>query len=1220
MGLEEHIKNREWLVGRIRAEVVGPDPSGEAVVPTGLAKLPDCTWPEFRKPRKQQNGEEVLWQDSPLKRYGAGILYPAGSRLTETGSDAEVDEKPAPINELQQDKKREETDESFLSRSISSADDSEDYDVSLANAMSPSAIGLSFLADLSVMTAGIVVELANLSRTSPEDVQETSSAIYRRSKINVRDDKSRVSERTVWLRVPLLDSDGEYPKVVLGIDEIGVEKTRVFHKPVPGIDGLEAVVVVRPWRHLDTSQNRLQLLTVTFVNRRGRTGSSDDENSIFQAGIRISSLSEHCWIAPYPESEHDYSGASQDPLSDQTINKVLYRDHRAYATGHGCAADWSSPVGGLVSSIWSDVLPVYETPSTTAELELTDEDGGLTKLKVSMRKLAGLDPKDSGREEVALLLSEYEHWIQKLRTDQLPQLDGSLVETGETLIRRCEWCLERMRDGVSLLQSDGQIGELARKAFALANHAMLIAQLRGGAKVRDPDCSTGTPIWKIQAECPDPATPHPDKGYWRPFQIAFLLMSLRGICEPEHADREVVDLIWFPTGGGKTEAYLGVTAFTIFFNRLAGQETTGCDVLMRYTLRLLTAQQFQRAATLFCAMEQLRRESANELGDSSFTLGLWVGSNTTPNSRKDALAKLRNLERNPNEENPFVLLQCPWCAAKMGPVDQPEAEKVSRGYGKGKQSRRTVLGYVRAGVGSSQTVVYQCPDSACEFSAGVLARGKRPLPIATIDEDLIENPPRLLIGTVDKFAMLAWKPELRSFFGVAEDGQHQSAPPSLIIQDELHLISGPLGTMVGAYEMVIDRLCREHGVGDIGSKIIASTATISRSREQIKHLYAREKSMLFPPSGLRSSDSFFAREAKGPGRMYLGVMAPAHYSLQTTEARVFATLLQSVAHMPTDEQGKDPWWTLLCFFNSLRELGSAATLMVADVREYMRVLMDRHGWDYKTMRNSIASELTSRIRSDDIPKELAKLEIPFSPNRGDVRKTHPVDVCLASNVIEVGVDLPRLSLMSIVGQPKSTSQYIQVSSRVGRGKDKQGLVVVLYGQSKPRDRSHYEHFRGYHQKLYAQVEPTSVTPFSAPAIERAMQGVLVAAVRQLGELSHEAASPRPYPFASCEGLTDMLEAMLSERSDIVTDGEATPAVLQLLRDRLKEWKAWDPSDYGNFGSFPESPTLMYPAGATPPADWNGRSWPTLSSMRNVDASAEADITDWFNVAPLGEEE
>lgn len=1209
MSPKDHVRNRTWLVERLRAEVVGPDPSGEAIVPTGQSKLPDCTWPEFRKPRKQENGEEVLWQDSPLKRYGAGILYPAGSRLTEVDGAVDENEPPLSISESLENEETGRGDETLLSREASSADDSEDYDVSLANAMSPSAIGLSFLADLSTINDDIVVQLVNVSRTSSEVVQETTSGIYRRATVSVKNDENRSSDKTVWLRMPLRDNGGGFPSVTFGIDEIGHQKTSVIRKHVSGVDGLVAVVVVRPWKQADPADSRLRLLTITLVNRKQRSGSSDDEGSIFQAGIRVSSEAMRGWIAPYPESGVGCSEASQDPLSDESINKVLYRNLRAYAIGHGCAADWSSPVDGLVRSIWSDVVPVHETPSTTAEFEINEADGGLTKLNISMRKLAGLDQADSGWEEISILLAEYERWIENLRTRELDELDGTLVATGESLIRRCESCLERIRDGIELLESKGEMGELARRAFSLANHAMLVAQLRGGGTVRNPDYSTGSLQWTLPAESPDPSMPHPYKGYWRPFQIAFLLMSLRGICEPEHKDRDVVDLIWFPTGGGKTEAYLGVTAFTIFYNRLAARETTGCDVLMRYTLRLLTAQQFQRAATLFCAMEQLRRSDSNRLGDKPFTLGLWVGGNTTPNSRTDALAKLRRLQNNPDEENPFVLLQCPWCAAKMGPLDLPRPAPA-------------YLGYVPAGAGPRRTVVYQCPDAGCEFSArNALSRGKPPLlPIATIDEDLVADPPGLLIGTVDKFAMLAWKPELRSFFGIGEDGKHQADPPTLVIQDELHLISGPLGTIVGAYETVIDRLCRKDGVSDIGPKIIASTATISRSREQIKHLYAREESMLFPPSGLSSSDSFFAREAEGPGRMYLGVMAPAYYSIQTTEARVFATLLQSVAHMPADEDGKDPWWTLLCFFNSLRELGGGGTLMVADVREYMRVLMDRHGWDYKTMRNSIASELTSRIRSDDIPKELAKLEISLGADREGQSKAYPVDVCLASSVIEVGVDLPRLSLMSIVGQPKSTSQYIQVSSRIGRGKDKPGLVVVLYGQSKPRDRSHYEHFRGYHQKLYSQVEPTSVTPFSAPAIERAMQGIIAAVIRQFGTLRGAAASPRPYPLEPRSEFAEMLKDMIQKRSDIVTDREATTAVLATLQQKLKEWKAWDPSEYGSFGNSPEDPPLMYPAGATPPAEWNNRSWPTLSSMRNVDASGEAGITDWFNRVVSPEEQ
>lgn len=1219
MSLEENITNRQWLVARLRAEVVGPDPSGEPVVPVGASKLSGCTWLEFRTPKKQQNGEEVLWQDAPLRRYGAGILYPAGSRLTETGDDNKMYREASPVDELEQENLKgfEGAAEPATSPATAGNDDAEEYDVSLANAMSPSAIGLSFLADLSLLTDNILIELVNVTRKSSCEQVETPAAMYRRCTVPIRGDKGDVSERTIWLREPLWGSEGGFPKILLAPAEVAACKTRPLRRPVPGVTDLEAVIVVRPWKRGKRVHDNLKLLTVTLVNRRSRSG-SDDENSIFQSGVRVTSRSEANWIAPYPESGYEYSGALEDVLSDEAINQVLYRDHRAYAIGHGCAADWSQPVGGFVSGIWSDVMPVYETPPTTAELEFTDESGNLQKLRVSMRKLAGLDSKDSGWEEMFLLISEYERWIQRLRSNELPTLDTSFAATGTALIQRCEQCLERIHDGISLLESDGELGVIARRAFELANHAMLVAQLRGGAEVRTPDYSSGTLGWSRSAVSPDPAVPHPHKGYWRPFQIAFLLMSLRGICEPEHADREIVDLIWFPTGGGKTEAYLGVTAFTVFFNRLSGRESSGCDVLMRYTLRLLTAQQFQRAATLFCAMDQLRVANQKELGLAPFTLGLWVGGDTTPNSRKAALEALSKLEVKSNEENPFVLLQCPWCAAQMGPLEHVTTQSGRQAYRKSSKPKYEVLGYVRQGSGSSQTVVYQCADPSCDFGGGILSRGKRPLPIATIDEDLIANPPKLLIGTVDKFAMLAWKPELRRFFGIDEKGMHATVPPSLIIQDELHLISGPLGTMVGAYEMIIDRLCREHGVGEIGPKIIASTATISRAREQIKHLYARDASMLFPPSGLRSSDSFFARESDGPGRMYLGVMAPGHFSLQTTEARAFATLLQSVPHMPTDEHGKDPWWTLLCFFNSLRELGSAATLMVADVREYMRVVMDRHGWDYRLMRNSMPKELTSRIRSDDIPKELAKLEVPLESHDGGKQRSYPVDVCLASSVIEVGVDLPRLSLMSIVGQPKSTSQYIQVSSRVGRGKDKPGLVVVLYGQSKPRDRSHYERFRSYHQKLYAQVEPTSVTPFSTPAIDRAIQGIIVAMTRQLGALKVEGASPRPFPLTANSRLLPILEEMLSERSDIVTDGEETEAVLDLLQCRLRQWRKWDPSDYGRFGAFPESPPLMYPAGANPPAEWNSHGWPTLSSMRNVDASGEADITSWFNMAPSAE--
>ena len=638
---------------------------------------------------------------------------------------------------------------------------------------------------------------------------------------------------------------------------------------------------------------------------------------------------------------------------------------------------------------------------------------------------------------------------------------------------------------------------------------MLISQLRSSREVRTPRIADQRYHWDDPAPEVDLQRRHPTKGYWRAFQIAFLLMSLRGTCDPQHEERSFVDLIWFPTGGGKTEAYLGLLAFTIFYHRLGDEPAGGCEVLMRYTLRLLTAQQFQRAGLLFCAMESMRRSPrhAGTLGDKEFRLGMWVGGEATPNSRQQAKAALAQLRRDASSENPFVLLKCPWCHAKFGPLEQGQPSHLQRQRRRRRTFQTRVLGYQPATVRGSETVVFRCPDSRCEFGSDPANPGKPPLPIVVVDEDLYAEPPDLLIGTVDKFAMLAWNPEVRRIFGLGPDGNRCGRPPSLIIQDELHLISGPLGSMVGAYESLIDELCTDRAGGStIRPKIVASTATISQAEEQIRALYAREEVRLFPPSGLEAGDSFFAQEDRDrsgrakPGRMYVGVLAPSHGSPQISLSRVFAVLLQYPAIMPILDDGdseRDPWWTLLTFFNSLRELGTAATLLVADARDYLRVILSRHGLPYSDIRQLFnRDELTSRVRSDKIPLAIQKLETPFrAAARGD---EEAVDVCLASNIIEVGVDIDRLSLMTIVGQPKTTSQYIQVSSRIGRKQDAPGLVVVAYNPAKPRDRSHYERFRSFHQGLYAQVEPTSVTPFSPPAVERALPGLLVATARQLG--------------------------------------------------------------------------------------------------------------------------
>lgn len=1208
-----NLLNRNWLFDRLHAELIGPDPSGQPleINPDGSTFL---NWDEFRKPKIQRNNEEILWQDSPIKRYGAGVLFPSGiTELRQMAEEADStpretkDEEPG--EDFRTDEELEKKAEKNVSKAGRGRDDSDEQDVNLANSFRPAAMGLSFLADLSEMEMSVEVYV--------------TFASYERTSVRVGDapEVDKIFERDLWYRKPAKSPEGKDLMVEFKSKDL-LEKEGPFKCWVPGFDNkMEVVVVSR--HHAGTESPNLRLLTVSIVNRQDKNKGRVDELCFFQCGFRVVSNKGKDWIHPYPEVRRE----NRKPEDEEENMRLLYRNRLTFGIGHGCSADWKDGSPSKISEIWTDCLPSFETPATSADIFTISGE----PIRVSMRKLAGLDPEDDGSGEIEKLITTYSDWIENLKNlDDRKELDGTdvpvpedLKDTAWILIKRCEDCCERIRKGFQFLHGSTPVSETAKEAFRLANHAMLIAQLRSSRDVRNPSWENGRLVYDKPIENPDPRVPHERKGYWRAFQIAFLLMSIPGICLPKDEDRETVDLIWFPTGGGKTEAYLGLTAFTIFFNRLYGRWPGGADVLMRYTLRLLTAQQFQRACLLFCSMEYLRKQHdyCGRLGSDPFRLGMWVGGDATPNDRSKARMALGKLQRNPDSENPFILLKCPWCNAKFGP-DSGDSDGGGRWRGRSRpeKQRKHVYGYnpLRK-PGKTDTVVFRCDDPDCEFGTHPV-NPKPPLPIVIIDEDIYESPPNLLIGTVDKFAILAWRPEARAIFGLGKDGRHVGIPPSLIIQDELHLISGPLGSMVGAYETLIEELCIQKDCERlIRPKIVASTATISRAADQVKALYARKSIMLFPPSGLEASDSFFAREDRNrdgtlkPGRKYIGIMAPGHGSMQTTEARVFATLLQYPAIMPVedgDETERDPWWTLICFFNSLRELGGAATLMVSDTRDYLRVILDRHGFAYGQIRQLLnCEELTSRIRSDKIPLAIQKLEQPFHRDKnGHVKDT--IEACLASNIIEVGIDIDRLSLMAIIGQPKTTSQYIQVSSRVGRNMQQPGLINVLYSQSKPRDRSHFERFRSYHQKLYAQVEPTSVTPFCPPAVDRALHGIITAAVRQMGD-ENTSDFPRPFPLYRGAELRACIEDMIVNRVSVV-DGEEKENVEKTLLRRFREWEAWCPRTYGSFGQPPEDAPLMHPAGSQQPVSWGGRSWATLSSLRDVDASCEAEVTSYFH--------
>ncbi|MCL6562011.1 MAG: hypothetical protein K6U87_03280 [Firmicutes bacterium] len=821
-------------------------------------------------------------------------------------------------------------------------------------------------------------------------------------------------------------------------------------------------------------------------------------------------------------------------------------------------------------------MPSIEVPSITADVRRADG----TSLEIPIGILTDEDTLASkGFAALDELTALYKSWIQ-VQGSRITSLAEDYRDIATRNLSEADEAWERMKNGIQYLRENPQ----ARKAFVLMNQAISLQATRPRLMRRASYQNNGL---RITGQYQPPLTaPFNSNFAWRPFQIGFLLATIQSVGEPSDPNRETVDLLWFPTGGGKTEAYLALIAFGAFLQRIRNSSATGVTALMRYSLRLLTAQQFLRAARLICAMEFLRRQH-EELGSTPFQVGIWLGGETTPNTRKDAVEAYRNLSKKGGDQNPFLLDRCPWCGAQMGRVVE-----------KGKTTQ-PVIGFVR----SRDTVIPHCPDPLCPFHAE--------LPVVTIDEDIYERRPTLVVATVDKFAMLAWKPEARALFGLKDDGSRAAPPPSLIIQDELHLMSGPLGSLVGLYETLISDLCKEPTKqGVVVPKIVCATATTRRYKEQIRRLYARPKARVFPPPGLDISDSFFSQHAtlpngqRAPGTLYVGVYAPALRSMQSLEVWTIAGLLEAANQLP--EEQRDAWWTVLAFFNSLRELGTTISLLQSDIPDHLKAIGNRLGIRWSEIRRvSNILELTSRLRSGEISGAITSLETPYGVKG-------VVDVCLASNIIEVGVDIDRLSLMVVAGQPKTTSQYIQVTGRVGRRwTERPALVVTLYNASKPRDRSHYEHFRSYHQRLYSYVEPSSVTPFSTPALERGLHALMVGYVRQHGD-KKVGRSPYPCPAQLLDQFFNTLKARVA-----VAQPEAIAQAQNVFQKRLEEWQRWQRTDWEPRDN--ASQPLLYTAGSYISAAQRQMAWPTLRSLRHVDAQCEAEITERFIYVSQGED-
>lgn len=779
------------------------------------------------------------------------------------------------------------------------------------------------------------------------------------------------------------------------------------------------------------------IVTVTLVNRcevadvaPRRRQAERVGKALFEA--RIECAVEGGQLAEYPRVDPSLLTEEEQEL------ELQYRDRRIYAVGHGAAVDWDVPAAG-VPRIRSEFMPCVEVRSMTNALAENDDHGDV----LEFRRLAEATRAD----ELERFVSGYETWVAKQQSHAADLEDAVEKAAAGRVCDRMECALKRMAGSIRLLRDDRHAAE----AFRLANRAMREQMRRA------------KPVSGNEAE----AEPR-----WRPFQLAFLLTVMESAIREEDEFRDVLDLIWFPTGGGKTEAYLGLIAFLIGWRRLKFPASGGGTVaFMRYTLRLLTRQQFERAAKMICALELMRRDDRARLGAEPISVGMWVGGNVSPNRFDVALQRVREIQRgSETARHALVLDCCPWCAT---PFDS------FQGYDATADSFR-----------------FRCVNADCEFG-----RSSEPLPCNVVDEALYESPPSLLIATIDKFARVAWEERAGSFFGVGRGTDCR--PPELVIQDELHLVTGPLGSVAGVYEAGFDTLLAQR----VRPKYIASTATIRMAKEQVRRLYARELAV-FPPPGLSCDDSYFAHTDKTrPGRYYVGYFAPLldqQHCLAPLAAVLLAAPLVLYEGDPDREALVDAWWTQVLYHGSLRGVGNSHNALLTDVRDFGRMLLaqfdearrssgdasqaDREpNGDDDRFRNPRIEQLTSMQTAEKNVETFSRL----AKRREDADS---LDAVLATNMVSVGLDVARLALMTVNGQPLTTAEYIQATSRVGRA-DVPGVIFANYYRHQARSLSHYESFRSYHESFYRFVEPSSVTPHTYQVRVRALHAALVIAAR-----------------------------------------------------------------------------------------------------------------------------
>lgn len=1044
------------------------------------------------------------------------------------------------------------------------AESVDEIDATSNQSLVPSSLGLTFCVDGDAKQIEVEARWGQYERLYEHEHTKTVNKKVKDAHGNVLRKEATEVKAKVWQRVPCGG------KLTLSLAD-GVISHRAPDKDRPDV---RLQGTVRP-----KNANGDRLITLFLVNAQTEPDSNKDSAWVFQPELIVRSQDGKAVF------RRRAAFATKDDDEERKALEMIYRKQVEFAVGHGVSvhANTVAEDSEKADEVRTVVMPQYEVPVTeTPGLRPQDRlamGEMVDKGHLDMEVLAGLDRKDLVAA-LSALPRDYGDWIAEQRARIGKDVKGHDTQA-KAALDRCDEIRKRLEEGIAVLADTKN--EKALAAFRFANLAMARQRIHSLFAL-----SRRRGEGKVLADFEQRRN-----RSWRPFQLAFILLSIPSLADPAHKDRTApldayADLLWFPTGGGKTEAYLGVAAFAMAIRRLQGviggyDGMRGLTVIMRYTLRLLTLQQFQRASTLICAMELLRQEAVakgdKSWGEEPFTIGLWVGNKVTPGTTTECSAVIRDLrdpdKRDPGGTTPAQLMSCPWCGCEVDPKQDIEVDTARK-----------------------RTTIY-CGDKqgGCEFSKGKSSKRTQPgIPVLVVDEEIYHRPPSMMIATVDKFALMAWKGEVRTLFGMATTecprhgllwpdadctGTHKKykglpstavrnitrlRPPDLIIQDEFHLISGPLGTMVGLYETAIDELCSwKLGDKTVQPKIVASTATVRKAAEQVNNVFMRRVAV-FPPHGLDVEDNFFSIQrpvASMPGRRYLGVCSPGS-SRPAMLIRVYtAFLTASQALFNRFGQAADPYLTTVGYFNSLRELGGMRRLAEDDVqtRSY-RVQMsdvDRPGLEQRSISN--IRELTSRVSSRDIPKNLDQLEIKFKASYDaaqgryvtvwDEDEVRSIDVVLATNMLSVGVDVNRLGVMVVNGQPKGTAEYIQATSRVGRSFP--GIVCTVLTWARPRDLSHYETFEHYHATFYKHVEAQSVTPFSPRAMDRGLTGTMLSVMRLDNPLFN------PNPGAAALDKPDRAEA--TEAHDLLVDrawqishqADIKNLASAELKERLDEW-------------------------------------------------------------------